>query len=222
VEGDTVITTNWDTTVERTLLEQGRWTPGDGYGFPIELVEGIHADSVDKSEPLPDWVPRSSEVRVLKLHGSFGWLVPSLYGPSVLEEGGVYLDYPQFLSAMPFVRDKEIATAYDIRAPRFYDPSATPLYVVPSYLKQLAGTSMQRVWHEALVALMRADEIRIVGASLPAADVAIRVLLNAVRFRVADGLSKVIVHNPNKRTHATWKAFLGSGITTLLLKTGEA
>jgi hypothetical protein len=31
--GDVVVTFNWDTVVERSLLELGRWNPTDGYGF---------------------------------------------------------------------------------------------------------------------------------------------------------------------------------------------
>ena len=80
---------------------------------------------------------------------------------------------------------------------------------------------MQRIWHEAQAALIRADEIRIVGASLPFADIAVRVLLNPLRFRAEEGAVKIEVHNPDKKTHITWKDFLGGGITTLPLKTGE-
>ncbi|HEV8581662.1 MAG TPA: hypothetical protein VGX68_21550 [Thermoanaerobaculia bacterium] len=66
VKGDVVITTNWDSLVERVLLEQGRWTPSDGFGFSIRLkAEGL--------KELPSEFPRASEVQVLKLHGSFGW-----------------------------------------------------------------------------------------------------------------------------------------------------
>jgi len=35
--GDTVITLNWDTTIERTLAEEGRWNPRLGYGFEKRL-----------------------------------------------------------------------------------------------------------------------------------------------------------------------------------------
>ncbi len=35
--GDVVITLNWDTTAERTLVEIDRWSPHDGYGFLKEL-----------------------------------------------------------------------------------------------------------------------------------------------------------------------------------------
>ena len=67
--GDKVITLNWDTTVERTLLEDNRWNLLNGYGFEKILYEGIYGGP---SEPLDFEVPES-EVLVLKLHGSVGW-----------------------------------------------------------------------------------------------------------------------------------------------------
>ena len=63
-EGDTVITTNWDTLAERVLMEEGKWFPLDGYGFPIRL---------QKDSKLPLKESSFSSVKVLKLHGSVGW-----------------------------------------------------------------------------------------------------------------------------------------------------
>ena len=111
--GDVVVTTNWDTAVERTLLEENRWTPADGYGFPIELVQGFLADGLRRYAPLPEWIPRSSQIRVLKLHGSFGWITPGLYGPRVTDQGDIYLDYSEFLSQIPFSKDGELVAVYD-------------------------------------------------------------------------------------------------------------
>jgi hypothetical protein len=220
-KGDAIITTNWDTTVERTLLEQLLWTPKDGYGFPIELVEGVSAE-LGERRLLPRWVPETSQVRVLKLHGSFGWLVDDLYGPSVADSGEVFLDYSQFLSVMPFVKGDEMAFVRDVRTGASYESWLKPYYVVPSYLKNLTGPSIQRVWYEASVVLSKASELRIVGASLPSSDLGIRTLLNAVRFRVADGAIKVAVHDPEKLTHTRWTSFLGNGITTAPLRIGES
>jgi len=68
-ENDRVLTLNWDTTVERTLLEDGRWNPMNGYGFEQILHKGF-CDG--PSEPLDFEIPKS-EIVVLKLHGSVGW-----------------------------------------------------------------------------------------------------------------------------------------------------
>ena len=47
--GDKVITLNWDTTVERTLLEDNRWNLLHGYGFAKILYKVIYGGP---SEPL--------------------------------------------------------------------------------------------------------------------------------------------------------------------------
>jgi hypothetical protein len=215
--GDVVVTTNWDTTVERTLIEEGRWTPADGYGFAVDLIDGPRLERGEERE-LPDWVPSTSSVRVLKLHGSFGWRVDREdYGAR-----DVVLDYEEFLASLPFSRSGEFAFARDRRASRFYDASRTPFFVVPSYLKPIAGATMQRVWHEAGRALATAHELRIVGASLPASDVAVRVLLNQVRFRLADGELAVAIHNPDPRSHDRWREFLGPAVVAHTLRAGQS
>ena len=56
--GDVIITFNYDDSLERELKRNGRWDVGAGYGFPF-------------SSPV-----RSSQVLMLKLHGSMNWLSP--------------------------------------------------------------------------------------------------------------------------------------------------
>jgi hypothetical protein len=68
--GDSVITLDWDTTIERTLYEDGgwdRWNPVTGYGFRKELRQGLD------NSPLPAELDVASKIQVLKLHGSVGW-----------------------------------------------------------------------------------------------------------------------------------------------------
>jgi hypothetical protein len=221
-KGDCVITTNWDTATERTLLEMGRWTPSDGYGFPIELVNGVLAHEMGRIEPVPEWVPQASDIRVLKLHGSYGWLCDRPHTRGSAEDRDVYLDYSQFLSMMPFVNGDDRITSYDRRKPHGYSASAEPLYFIPSYLKQLSGTSIQRVWYEADRSLAQATEVRIVGSSLPEADVALRVLLNSMRFRLIEGSLHTTLCDPALRTHEAWRDFLGDRLTTVIRKAGEA
>jgi hypothetical protein len=56
-------------TAQRTLLEDGRWNPMNGYGFRKILNRGVWGAP---SEPLDFEIPES-EILVLKLHGSVGW-----------------------------------------------------------------------------------------------------------------------------------------------------
>jgi hypothetical protein len=221
-DGDIVITTNWDTSIERTLLEDRRWTPADGYGFNVDLIEGVRAEYMDERNPLPAWVPAASAVRVLKLHGSFGWRTSDYYGPRVACQGEVWLDYSQFLHEMPFQNGSEMAFARDTRTPAFYDPAAKPSYIIPSFLKQLTGSTMQHIWHEAARALADAINLRVIGASLPESDVAVRTLLNAVRYRASAASMEVVVHNPSRDARERWRRFLGDSISTTPRKAGEA
>jgi hypothetical protein len=118
--GDVVITLNWDTTVERTLLEDRRWNPCDGYGFIKKL-------SRSKRVRLS-----RSEVTVLKLHGSVGW--------HRTRTNQLYFD-----SKHGFLRNLPIPTKTGEIL--FYDPieegvvghPGDSLLAYPSFLKQLAG-----------------------------------------------------------------------------------
>lgn len=67
-EGDTLITFNWDTLLDRALFESGIWNMEDGYNIDFK---GIFRDK---------WIESNndieSKVKLLKLHGSTNWLMP--------------------------------------------------------------------------------------------------------------------------------------------------
>jgi hypothetical protein len=54
--GDSIITFNYDVSLDAKLRKAGKWEIGDGYGFD---VEGL---------------PNTSQVKLLKVHGSINWL----------------------------------------------------------------------------------------------------------------------------------------------------
>jgi hypothetical protein len=60
--GDTVITFNYDVSLDAKLRKAGKWEIGNGYGFD---VEGL---------------PSNSPVQLLKVHGSINWLSVILGG----------------------------------------------------------------------------------------------------------------------------------------------
>ena len=149
-------------------------------------------------------------MRVLKLHGSVGWYS--------VDGGPLYFDHDEFLSVLPF--PSATLPAFDPQQPPL--PQAIyqrSLMAYPSFLKKLRGPEMQRVWSLASRALSSANAIEVWGYSLPSSDVAVRALLNPLRFRLARGKLRVEVHDPDPtgQVHERWREFLGSGTGLELL-----
>jgi hypothetical protein len=167
-DGDVIITLNWDTAAERTLAEEGYWSPLTGYGFQKDLR--IMPDG----QPLPPGTVTNSRVTVLKLHGSIGW--------HPCNGGGVYFEHPRSLSNFGFTSMGEPLDLMDPQEPRVGPPEGSVL-LYPSFLKQLSGAVMQQIWHAAGEALRNASGIEMYGYSLPESDLAVRTLLNVLRFR---------------------------------------
>lgn len=213
--GDVIITTNWDTLAERILAERLLWSPVDGYGFPRQIV------CARESSTLPAWFPMKSALLVLKLHGSFGWHVVA--GHSHYDDvlGYIFLDFDEFLSHFPFFGGDERLFVPDTSEPAQFQPENDPLIVYPSFLKQLEGVGIQTVWEQARLALEVATEVRIVGASLPDSDAALRSLLNPLRFGAAKGAVSIAVHNPDSDARTRWREFLGDQIICKNLRAGE-
>ena len=180
-KGDVVITFNYDSTLERVLLEEKKWTPKDGYGF--ELV--FQRSSSDERREEID----SSEVTVLHLHGAIGWYrkptfkegyIPPDPGGAISREvltpapieTGIALD-PLFL--------KQLKLSYvDASLPT----SPTDQYQIlihPSFLKDYEleqdSNVFIKLWKKAADALRVAEEISIIGYSLPQEDSAALTLL---------------------------------------------
>jgi hypothetical protein len=202
VAGDKVLTLNWDTTVERSLLEDNRWNPINGYGFEKILHKGIYGGL---SEPLDFEVPES-EVLVLKLHGSVGW--------HQTRAGRFYFDEPYgFLRNLEY-RHEGVAIPLTDPEPNPIGPPDGFLLGYPSFLKQLRGQEMQSIWHQAARALEEAESVEVWGYSLPQSDTAVRSLLNCLRFRRTPRKVRVRVHDPLREVRDRWAEFLGETAET--------
>jgi hypothetical protein len=163
--GDVIITFNYDDSLERELKRTGRWDVADGYGFPFAPV-------------------RSSEVLILKLHGSMNWLwqVPLSDRPRIhradLEHLGYcdFADFTEYLyesgGALPCLilpdRDKKFfyETSFGIRCREFWDV----------------------LWEQAIEAITRAQRLVLCGYSLLPVD-----------QRACD----LLLNEPRKETHIT-------------------
>jgi SIR2-like domain len=156
-KGDTILTFNYDSCMERTLLACGKWSPKDGFGFVVDFVD-------EETEKLPE-----SDIRILHLHGCTGWYKTRSFYP-----GRTVSLSSEFLECLGLFR-------IDSTTPDF--PAAEPdILMHPTYLKtyELSGgadTSLIEIWRSAADALRRADNVFVIGYSLPEADSAALALL---------------------------------------------
>jgi len=197
--GDIVITFNYDSTVERVFLELGKWTFSDGYGTDLVFQQ-------DNYDTTPVTFP-PSKVKILHLHGAVGWYAKPVFSPTFdlsVEGGGAIAR--EALSAAPL--ETEIALdplllqglgIYNVDAslPR-RPPDEYQIMLHPSFLKEYGGENRRsriftRLWRTALDALRNADEVTVIGYSLPPADSAAWTLLHTGCER-----GRTVVVNPSK------------------------
>ena len=196
--GDVVVTLNWDTLVERTLLEAGRWNPMNGYGFKKKLCVGIAPS--ESGGRLKYARPSASEITVLKLHGSVGWYSKA---------GALYFNHPMYLQCLalpghlPLVDPKQPSSGSG--------PPEGAVLAYPSFLKRLETPEIQDVWQHASRALQSASSVECWGYSLPESDTAVRTLLLPIRSRLKDRAISVAVHVcRDDAAKQRWRALLGS------------
>lgn len=88
---DSFASFNWDTLLDRALLDTGGWNPNSGYGLKFRAVfDGRWKDSMEGESVF------SSNWKLLKLHGSTNWLVPHM---------GVHFETLEYTSSVPGASD---------------------------------------------------------------------------------------------------------------------
>jgi hypothetical protein len=169
--GDFVITFNYDLGVERALHTARLWDIKTGYGFPI--AEG------------------ESPVEVLKLHGSTNWRA-LLFGGMTGSFAGSFVGNGTGLGDRPvlfFRPDLEYLGYQD-----FVDPhcsgletaASLPAMVMPALPKEFHFATnfgeewkpfWDRLWQRAERAIETADEVVLIGYSMPTVDERARAML---------------------------------------------
>jgi hypothetical protein len=156
--GDTVISFNYDVSLDRELRKSGRWYLGDGYGFEVEGFK------------------TGSPTRLLKLHGSINWR-PLLFGG--LRRGGAVVGPYGSLGRRPVFIDPDLeALGYNGETDPILPRSGGALLemlVLPVREKQFffatsfgsEGISFWgSLWNSAAEALRSSDRIVLCGYSL--------------------------------------------------------
>jgi hypothetical protein len=165
--GDVVITFNYDDSLELELRRTGKWDVSQGYGFPLGCTSN------------------SSDVLVLKLHGSTNWLV-SIFGGAT---GGALVRNPiSSLGNHPMIHRADLEfLGYETFSGQAYKGGGSfPCLILPGRAKEFFyDTSFGQefaefwdcLWSQADQVIQRCDKIVICGYSLLQADQRARDLL---------------------------------------------
>jgi hypothetical protein len=115
--GDTVVTFNYDDSLDLELRRRGIWNVSNGYGFPLGHDEG------------------ASQVMLLKLHGSVNWLI-SLFGGAT--HGAFLVNPANSMGEAPVIHRADLRfLGYDEFAGRTYESGgAPPCLILPGRTKQ--------------------------------------------------------------------------------------
>jgi hypothetical protein len=159
--GDVIITFNYDDSLERELKRAGKWDISRGYGFALGFTE------------------RSSDVLMLKLHGSINWLV-SVFGGA--KAGSVWASSDlSSLGRHPVIHPADLAyLGYnDFSGHTYTSGGAFPCLILPGRRKEFFyDTSFgdeytefwDSLWSQAAEALQRSDRLVLCGYSLLPVD----------------------------------------------------
>jgi hypothetical protein len=147
--GDVIVTFNYDDSLERELKRSGKWDLSDGYGFPFADQE------------------RSSQVLMLKLHGSMNWLwpIPVLGERPLIHKADVeHLGYNDLTDFTPYL---------------YRNGGAIPCLILPDREKQFFyqttfGIECREFWNllwkRAINAMRRSQRLILCGYSLLPVD----------------------------------------------------
>ena len=197
---DVVITFNYDVSLERELRRAGKWQISDGYGFDLHIGS------------LP-----ASAIELLKLHGSTNWI-------DLLFDGareGSFGFSTDSLGQRPVIlpQEFEFLEFPGIKDPKFKGGAVNRSMILPGRRKKFyTPTSInprerERFWHglwqNARGALRKADEIVVVGYSLPVADERARDLV----FNEIDHNSLLTLCCGRESNFRLQQEFLGAGFT---------
>ena len=200
--GDVVLSFNYDLLIDRALKRRGDWFINDGYGLSFHKVGGRGA----WRSPLGT----VSRVKLLKLHGSLNWLHCRDSWQSNMNmdlRGLPYRSAPQLLYCLddlyPTFEEDHPLYEWWARYEHEQDEYIFDLHslIVPPTLSK-AYRSFEPligdIWGMAIVALLRATELYLIGYSIRPEDARCQWLLKkcAVEGKVAN----VNVVDPSEET----------------------
>jgi hypothetical protein len=178
-ETDCIITTNWDSLLDRALWRVSdparKWKPGAERVRYSPIGETV-VEYDGKRLPLaPGGTP------LLKLHGSLNWLCCPRCDRLIVNAAA---------DLRPDEDGSRELWDYDC----WCEAEADPLIVTPSFFKNYGNIHTRAIWREAQRALAFAREWTFVGYSLPLDDFAVRALITrALAWKRSEGRAVVRV-----------------------------
>lgn len=140
VEGDVLVSFNWDLLHDVTLHRGGKWLCGDGYGFRSQQAT----------------VARSSPVKLYKLHGSANWAQAGTDEEPAILYSTVFFGDP---------RDDE-----DYMKEVGWDQGRKSMVIPSYLKFLGPNPTLVRIWNKAGEALRNAEEVVVIGYGLHRAD----------------------------------------------------
>lgn len=163
VPGDTIITFNWDCVLESILWDAGLWSLSDGYGFHVAIDP-----SLVRHWSIPSLATRPSGIEILKAHGSINWVTSP-------EHHRIGLNFLDLLFGLP-VGTSYLGDGWDEDIPEW--PYVTDALLAPTYLKDYSENRvLGGVWDRIIESVAGAQDITVIGYSLPKSDLSSRALL---------------------------------------------
>ena len=230
-QNSAIISFNYDVVVDIALAKRAD-TFFDFSRADVEVLgEGAQLD-IDYAVDFTNLPPESTSTgrfQLLKLHGSFNWVMSALSGNlyfgGLQKSVGAIMDYQASLGHQQQLAAERVADIFGFFDQRsnMPDPEAEiaalePVLITPTHLKDLRNYHLSTIWRIAEEALRRASRITFIGYSLPGDDLHIKYLFKrAIETRYMDEPPVIVVvdyHNQlrepeGSQVEANYRRFFG-------------
>lgn len=226
-----IISFNYDVVVDIALAKRA----DEAFDFSradVEVLgesERLDIDYKVSFANLPPDPGSAERFLLLKLHGSFNWvmsaLTGNLYFGGLQKAVGAVMDYQASLGHQQQRAAERVGDMFGFFDQRSTtpDPEAEiaalePVLITPTHLKDLRNHHLSLIWRAAEEALRRAHRITFIGYSLPGDDLHIKYLFkHALETRYLNEAPKIVVvdyHNQQRepqgsQVEANYRRFFG-------------
>jgi NAD-dependent SIR2 family protein deacetylase len=197
----TFITTNYDSTFEYKVYEKLKIVDKIDFGFSWR-----YAFNDGREEERICYQPKATKIRIFKLHGSLNWLKCDLCDHIYINPGGNII-HQSFRNIVD-----------DYNSCHCGNGPLKSIIVAPSFEREVKDANLLHIWKSSVQALRDADELIMIGYSLPSEDLAIKSLLirgkNIRKKPLKKSNFTVVQHGENSRS--TYEMMFGKENFTYL------